>query len=151
MRIFVPFTEIQTATRVALIGYDYTAVQLNDDYSYGDYFRQRWRSGESFINVEHDCVPWPGALEKLWNCTQPWCAFNYGLPIHREHPLFGGSAVPLGCTKISDRLIAVTPTLWDEPVEWSYCDQQLPKTQFTVHQHFPGIVNANPASLGEGN
>ena len=147
--IFVPYTEIQTATKVALIGYDYKPVKVEGEYGYGEFFRERWKEGKSFIVIEHDCVPWPGAIEALMKCEEPWCAHNYGLPCHRENPALSGAGIPLGCTKIGARLIEETPGIWDAPVDWSHCDQQIPKYALRkVHQHFPGIINANPQSLG---
>lgn len=144
LNIFLPFTEIQPATQIALIGYDYIPVKMEGEYGYSDFFKRRWQDGNSFINVEHDCVPWPGAIEELADCPEKWCAFNYGLPNHRKNPHFGDElAIPLGCTKIGKALIESTPDLWDEPINWLYCDQQLPKTGNKVHQHYPGIVNAN--------
>lgn len=56
-------------------------VLAKDDFTYGDTLQRAWDAGEPFINVEHDIVPWPGALEALWRCPDqpPWCGYRYPL------------------------------------------------------------------------
>jgi len=47
------------------------------DYAYGDWFSQLWDAGEPFITVEHDIVPWPGAVDALDACPEPWCTHRF--------------------------------------------------------------------------
>lgn len=147
MPVFMPFTRLTNATLVALMGYDYEPVELDSLYGYGEYFRARWWPPRSFINVEHDCVPWPGALESLADCPEPWCAYWYSLACVRDadinHPT---TSVPLGCVKVGERLIDATRGAWDDPIKWHRCDGYLTQIAreagFRVHRHYPGIVNA---------
>ncbi len=147
LNIFLPFTDVQPATLISLIGYDYLPVKLEGDFGYSQFFRDRWNEGKTFINVEHDSVIYPGAIEALLNCPEELCAFDFHLPIHRQRQLIPGQAFPLGLIKISDSLIAKNPNFWNDPIKWDVCDQHL-ATLNIVHQHTPGIVNANPALLG---
>ena len=118
------------------------------DYGYSEYFRQRWAEGETFINLEHDVVVYPGALKALWDCPEPWCVCDYHLPCHWDRDLEKEiNGVPLGCMKISKEMIAKTKGHWDEKVMWDRCDLHLTKAGFKVHQHRPGVVNANPEFL----
>ncbi len=152
MKIFLPYSKLQTATLIALIGYDFAPVELKGEYAYGEYFKARWAEGQSFINLEHDCVPWPGAIEAIEDCERDWCLYNYSLPIHREQNLeIVEGGMPLGLVKFSAELIIRTKGAWDEPIDWSNCDNRLTKAckeaGFTPHQHYPSIVNANPVLL----
>lgn len=151
--IYVPYSKLQPATLISLIGYDYEPVKVTGKYGYSKYFKQRWAEGQTFINIEHDCVPWPGAIEAIEQCEQDWCVYNYSLPVHRQQNLgiVEAGGIPLGCIKISAHLIAETKDCWDKPIDWSYCDGHLADylraRGFRPHQHFPSIVNANPVLL----
>src|SRR5262245_36727721 len=96
-------------------------VEVSGNYSYGRALHQLWEEGESFINVEHDIVPWPGALEKMWKCKSAMCMYQY--PIGHSG-LISGS---LGCVKFSDELIDAYPLAnfgWDD-TEWNHLDAQV--------------------------
>ncbi len=45
-------------------------------FGYGDNFADLWERGEPFIHLEHDIVPWPGAIDELAGCPESWCAFE---------------------------------------------------------------------------
>ena len=133
-RVFVPCTDVQPGTRVALLGYEPEYVDVSADrHAYWRYFADRWAAGETFISCEHDVVPWPGALESLTECPEPWCAFGYsarddfgaplGPPLVRVprfsvgvpkwiKPTFPGPYV--GLVKFTDAAIAATAELWTE-------------------------------------
>jgi hypothetical protein len=152
MKIFVPYTELQPATYIALIGYDYELIKLKGLYGYAKYFRDRWNDGQGFINIEHDCVPWPGAIEAIRDCPEPWCSYDYSLPCHRNRDMHHETTfVPLGCAKINADMITRTKTAWDKLKKWDILDGYITRLAqtagFNVHQHFPGIVNANKALL----
>lgn len=150
MKVFIPYTEQHPATDIALWDYDPEYARIYGKYGYGRFFADRWKEGAGFVNVEHDVVPWPGAIELLTGCPQPWCGFAYTDHRWDEHPeLVHG--VPLGCMKIGAELIAATPDIWKQIIDWSHCDVHLfaeaRKAGFWPHQHFPGVVNANNALL----
>lgn len=153
INIFIPHIKLFPATLISLIGYNYTAVYAPGDYEVGDYFKERWREGKTFINIEQDIVPWPGAIKAIWDCPQEWCVYDMHLPCHWGRNLENEvNGIPLGCMKISAEVIKKTPGIWDEPVKWTVMDihltKQFLKRGLKVHQHHPGVVNANPALLG---
>lgn len=148
-RIFLPYTNLQPATLISLIGYDYRPVKLEGEYDYSNYFKQRWEEKEKFISIEHDMVIWPGAIEAIWDCPNPICAYGLSLPIHRKEVFSDNPRVIRpGVIKFEKEVFSVNPKLWDEPVTWSMVDQHLSKCGVKVHQHFPGVVNANLDLLG---
>ena len=143
MRLFVPHTKIQPATRIALRSLSYVAYPVTD---YVAYWRERWVEGQTFISVEPDVVPWPGALEALDACPEPWCAYAYA-----PNEVWSEGGFPyLGCVKFSAAFIAATPHIWDGASDWRTLDLHLAdRAPLPVHQHFPPVVNANPILLGD--
>ena len=147
MKIYLPHTKILDATLISLRGYDYNKILIKGKFGYSKYFKQRWLERESFINIEHDSVLWPGAIESLENCISPWCAFDYSSETNWERDRDAGimHSYQLGGMKITQYLIDHTKGIWDKPIDWHNCDTHLfSSTEIRCHQHFPGIVNANP-------
>lgn len=148
MNVFVPYTQLERITRCALGGTGFKAIKMSDDEAYVRYFEERWAEGETFINVEHDVVPWPGAIEELWKCPEPWCAHGY-MPY--DDLTSDSYSVFLGCAKISGKLIQALPNCWKEKPtrHWNNCDGQLTQYArargFNVHQHHPAVLN-----IGQG-
>lgn len=152
--IYLPYIKIQVATLISLIGYDYHPVETSGEYGYNNYFKKRWEEGKTFINLEQDIVPYPGAIKALWDCPKEWCVYDFHLACHWARNLENEKVgVPIGCVKISSSLITKTVGIWDDPVEWVYCEQNLTKklvdAGFKAHQHHPSVVNANPVLLGK--
>lgn len=148
LKIYVPYTNLSEATRIALINYDYIPVDLNNR-EYSEFLSERWQEGESFVTVEHDVIPWPGAIESIIDCPEPWCGYAYhtgaSLDPHMYwHPM-------LGCTKIGKEFISRTPGCWDASVAWYDCDVQLATRGYAArmspHRHYPGVVHINPLLL----
>lgn len=148
IKIFVPYSKLVDATLIALIGYDYETVETKGLYGYAKFFRERWQEGQSFINIEHDSVVWPGAIEALQECPEPWCAYDSSLPCLRDRDMHHETtSPPLACTKISAEMIKRTENLWDKLEKWETCDIYIGNAAknagLMVHQHWPSIVNAN--------
>ncbi len=153
MNVWVPYTVLQTATRISLIecGGVVHYVELDGwPGAYARYWQHRWTEARRFINVEHDVVVWPGALRQLWECPEPWCAYGYHLNddfADRERTSFPY----LGCVKLSAELIVATQGLWDGATDWLTLDGWLAgrarEAGVDVHQHYPPVVNANPVLL----
>ena len=147
MKIYVPYTKIQPATAICLKGYNFAAVECKGSHGYFEYMQDRWEEGQSFINIEHDTVFWPGSLEAIRDCAQPWCA--YGFAISDDFSKEG--CVYLSMAKISKDMIKQLPDVWQEPKNWQVLDCHLTNYAkehgLTVHQHYPSIVNANPKLL----
>lgn len=152
MKLYVPYTKLNPATRITVWEYDFEFVKLKGKYGYSEFLKERWDEGKDFLLVEHDVVVWPGAIESLVKCTHPWCAFDYSKDTVWETQEAELRGIPLGCVKITSDFIKQTPDIWDNPVDWHVCDLYLFKCAkekgLFPHQHFPGVVNANPTFLG---
>lgn len=85
-------------------GLDPVELKLVTDFGYGNLFAGLWDQGEPFVIVEYDIVPWPGAVQALIDCPEPWCTNRY--PLHR-----GNVALSFGIGKY-------VPT-GEAPAEWS--------------------------------
>ena len=123
-------------------------VQTPGEYTYAEIVRKWWEAGGPFVVVEHDVVPWPGAVDQLIACPEPWCAYSYGaggLDVTAETFVPDGS-VPMGCFKVVPRKLGPQP-FPAEPVHWTTIDsvlsQKLYEYGHTVHQHWPAIANLN--------
>jgi hypothetical protein len=68
-------------------------LRVQDEYDYGRHI-YRWWGEDDLIILEHDTIPWVGALTHLQLCPKPCCAHAYP---------FAPNAVriALGCLKIS--------------------------------------------------
>lgn len=150
VNLFVPYVKVYPTTFIALIGFNYqpSLTSVDDDYSYQKFFEERWKEGKTFVLVEQDIVVWPGAVKKIWDCPENLCAYDAHLPNHQTRTLNDDNTeIPLFCIKISESFIKDHPTLWDEPVMFNMIGQRLQTAQRNVHQHYPGVVNANPVFL----
>ena len=111
---------------------------LDSDFAYDRFFRSIWAEGESFIIVEHDILPWPGATQQLWGCPEPWCGFPYMVK--------GSLNAYLGCVKFDPSRLGECP-LPDEALLWSKLDMQiitrLSERGFHGHLHEPAVVHLN--------
>lgn len=105
------------------------------DSGYPDLFKELWSAGEPFILVEHDILPYPGALNRLQDCEHPFCGVGYQVRDRIESWL--------GCTKFEPARLGNCPlpadwTLWqfDVPVQFELGDRG-----FGKHVHMPPAVH----------
>lgn len=113
MNIFVPFTQVQPHTMVAMLWYLHhtTFVDVSgDDWDYVRYFEQRWAERKTFINVEHDVVPGPGVLDHMWECKEPWCVEDYQGP----PPAPPSIANCFGVVKFTPEFMECVPDIWSD-------------------------------------
>lgn len=121
-------------------GVDFELVLMEHEYSYSDMFTRLWKDNAGFVSIEHDIVPWPGAIDQIQECLNPWCSYEY--------PLAPGTLRPaLGCIKVSDWLVFHYPLLykvWDNK-EWNYLDGSVCSTLEGVagqtHIHTPPVAH----------
>ena len=83
MKIVVPYTQLHPDTVAAV----WDAFEPGDEIVWADvtgsdkaYFQilnEHWRQGQTFVNLEHDKVPAPGALRELHDCESPWCSYPH--------------------------------------------------------------------------
>jgi hypothetical protein len=116
-------------------GVPFELALVHDDLDYARIVADRWATGIGFVLLEHDVVPWPGALTTLLNCSQPWC-------VHRYPFAPGAVRWALGCARFSDELVFAHPQVVDDirGVHWSQLDGAL-MTSISRHTrlHHPHI------------
>lgn len=140
-RIICPYTKIQPATRDALKNYSVHYMEMDNGIDYWRLLKQLWETGKEVIIVEHDVIPWPGALEALVECEEEWCGYGYPTSINY---------VALGCCKLGAGLMKKTAGLWDKMLlrNWRNCDGHLGNSLAAMgihpHEHSPAVINANP-------
>jgi hypothetical protein len=133
------------ALRAEGIPYRVYTEQLVPDMAYG--LAEIWRLGKGFIHLEHDNVPWPGALDDLCRCRRSaWCGYWY--------PLGGpGALAPgIGCLRVSRELVREHPDLHERwhGVEWWGLDAAVTAALAEVtgwshyHLHWPAVAHARP-------
>lgn len=152
--VYVPFTAPgpELATRVALLPHHPAYVEVRGDTGYPLMLSQLWEKRQTFIVVEQDVVPWPGAIAALEACPEPWCAHAYDTRYEMEGGA-PGDAVYLGCVKFASRLMHEVPNAWRcwQTPHWASVDTHistvLRNAGFDVHQHRPAVTNANPKLL----
>lgn len=165
-KVYIPNIRIVEALEVFLLtedcvpkGMEVIKVDVNDNpFAYLEHLQNCWDKGEPFINIEHDIIPWPGALQHIAQCSQPWCFYGY-LP---DIDFVASNAAPFGLVKFEAEFIAQWPNVWKDMIRtyrqhgwtnpWRCCDtwlrdQAMGAETFTPHQHFPAVLNANPSVL----
>lgn len=120
-------------------GFDHEVHICEGDYGYGELLTALWDAGEGFVIVEHDIVPWPGAIPQLLECESIWCSYEY--------PLNFGFVSALGCTKFSAKLIQKHPRIsrsW-ATIHWGALDGSvIPALQLSgreAHLHHPPVAH----------
>jgi hypothetical protein len=148
MNVVVPFVALQPVVKSVLESYklpfiDY--VHLPDDDAYRRLLQRIWHSAQETIIVEHDILPWPGALEELSMCPCRWGTYSYRT--------LGGTGIAhmLGCAKLGEGLMRELPGIWDAPGHWSELDQRLffaaRDAGIEPHLHRPPVIHLNPRDL----
>lgn len=163
MKLLIPYiVKINDAQTVALGGERYhhrtnqpphrpDPISMNIEYhnlghkhAYGDLLAEFWNRGDSFILLEQDVLPWPGALTEMWNCPKSWCAMP--LVVHQCV-----NETNLGCVKFGKEFIETFPDLWksyprNDIFDWRSLDswlyQQLEPDRH--HRHSPPAIHLNP-------
>jgi hypothetical protein len=142
MTIVVVAVHEECPAVVALRSYrlPFDLVRVRDEFTYGQTLTRYWQAGETFINVEHDIVPWPGALEALWACDRPaWCGYEYPVGYSGK---FGRS---LGCVLFHDAFLRTHPDVSWTDVPWSTLDASIYRTMGqTWHTHVPPVAHLTP-------
>lgn len=124
-------------------GLEVTEVVMTDRHHYGRLFTELWQEGEGFTLVEHDVVPWPGAIAELEACEQECCAFRY--------PSGGSWVMSLGCIKFSAALVQRIPydPAWQNRA-WDELDGAVFATlqgEVEVHIHQPPVAHVKARTL----
>ena len=147
MKIIVPFTYvIREQVRALMIDHvEPLYVYMEEESSYWRLLKRLWEERETFVLVEHDIIPWPGAIAALWACDSPWCTYEYPL---ENYSILAG----FGCTLVRDVLMEAVPNVWDEAPEthWWGLDSWLSHKSLSLlgrdkpHLHAPPVTHLNP-------
>lgn len=143
-RVYVPYPEqvpLNPWVERVLASYNLNLVfvRLGNDDAYRQLLHTIWAEQHTVVIIEHDIVPWYGAIEELHGCLGLWCSCSYRY--QGGYGLYHG----LGCTKLSAELMRLTPHVWDEPGHWSTLDQRLFFAAREVaqepHHHRPPVLH----------
>ncbi len=152
--VYVPYTDLKRRTVEGLESTGRVPIYVDvskSDESYFDLLSSLWRSGETFIIVEHDVVVRETTIAELESCERSWCAFGT--------PYFNGVHVGLGCVKFGSELIARFPRAFDEVAKMHdikhpakhWCrldswlqDRVLPTRERHIHEPSVGHLKETP-------
>lgn len=115
LKVVVAFCRLNPAVREALRRDGIPAYYFNtsiDDEAYWRLLCALWAQKESFILLEQDKVPQPGAIQALWNCPNLWCA--YPVPMWQTDRY--ADFPSLSCVKFDRALMERAPNLMTEQV-----------------------------------
>lgn len=149
-KVFVPYTELNPWTKAVLDSYDLRLLYVrvrSMGYTYRSLLEQLWKeSEEPFIIIEQDILPWPGAIEELWQCPCQWGTYSY------KYQGGIGIAHMLGIAKITPELIKQTPGIWDDETPWHELDKKLAFAArakgIEPHLHRPPVIHLSERELG---
>jgi hypothetical protein len=113
-------------------------VLINEgEFGYGRNFAEVWDRGMPFVSLEHDVVPWPGAIVQLLACPEARCTHRFPA----APP--GNLALGFGIQKL--RPIGPAPDQWRE-TRWEMLDgfvvPVLNERLGQVHVHEPPVAHA---------
>ena len=109
MKVLVPHVEHPRELQHLLEeeGINARYVSTHEPEGYWRCLAEAWEEGTSFIVLEGDKYPAPGALLELWECPGWWC--TYPVPMREsEEPAPYPS---LACTKFAWQLMTAAPLL----------------------------------------
>lgn len=115
VHIIVPHTgdapkpETIEALKRETLPVDYCPLRTDTDYY--ELLRNLWGDKQTFITVEHDIIPFEGAIQELLDCPHDWCGFPY------EYPPFG-TYVGMGCGKFAAGIMKRHPRALIDISEW---------------------------------
>ena len=158
MKVVMPFTNRNESVIDALRSDDIDPIlhPIHTDTGYWELLAKMWSEQETFVIIEHDIIPWPGAIRAMIACHHGWCAHAYKI---------GGYYSPgLGCTKFSAEIMKAHPTALElagdhlcpyfsspgDPRYWSGLDARLGLVLSALagigwpHRHEPPVVHLNP-------
>jgi hypothetical protein len=154
VRVLIPYVTLYPGVREAVEDDGWTPELVAVGHSptaYHEAFAVWWADGEAFCVVEQDIVIFPGALDELRDCPEPWCG--------RPYSLSTGYGAYLGCTRFSASLLRSRPSLMGDidglrfdgtPRRmWGRLDtrlkQVLEDSGISMHVHWPAVGHLNPA------
>lgn len=170
MKLVVAFCQLHPKTAQAALAELKADAQIvwadtsGSDTAYFEAIERHWAEGQTFVLLEQDKLPVPGALRALHDCPASWC--TYPVPMaHNGQPC---DFVSLSCTKFSAELMAAVPDLMDRvaklnmgrgPKHWDRLDMSMAlectkalgrmrRPPYECHWHPAGMVGHEHIPLG---
>jgi hypothetical protein len=125
MRLVVPAlaTDNVAARCLRSEGLDPEVRVLEHNQDYAHLVAELWQGGETFVIVEDDIAPWPGAIRAMLDCPHHWCGHHYCLPGRWDAAAEGDEDQQLwgttGCYKVAGEVMVAAPDLYKR---WSRHD-----------------------------
>lgn len=148
-RVIVPYIEIHPLVKLVLDKEGAEYIKMQDKESYWKLLCDIWARGEDVVIVEHDIIPWPGAIDELLGCPAEWCTFTYemkqGFGVHHA----------FGCAKLGSGLMSELPSVWQDvhTTYWRTLDSQLceyaQRNRIIPHPHRPAVTHLHGMDLYE--
>jgi hypothetical protein len=118
----------------------------NNDEAYFQAVQAMWNEKETFVIVEQDIVPYPGAIKDIYDCEHDFCITwaPHWQSINGDGPW----TYAHGLVKYKRRFIASYPDWFNNyPASrhWSQFDWGLVKQfQSIIHYHWPPVIHLSP-------
>lgn len=120
--------------------------------AYFELMYKHWKEGETFIVVEHDIVPWPGALKAIFDCQSQLCA--YEAPIGTFNGEYSGMG--LGIWKLGEAVMDKYPDHLDDPsltrlwhkVDGEMISRLIYDRHVEMHYHYPAVIHLSRQRFG---
>lgn len=142
MKVVIPALSLDCSAAKALgrEGIPAEIVLMDDWFAYSELLEKLWRNKEGFIILEHDIIPWIGALDALEECEEDWCSYPYPFAPNTIR-------TAMGCIKISSDIINDNPDLykkWHKKL-WNQMDgtliPALIESNYKEHIHYPPLAH----------
>jgi hypothetical protein len=111
MKVIVPHMEFRPDLARALVdeGINPRFVATHEPDGYWRCLLDAWAENESFIVLEGDKHPTPGALAELWECPHLWCVY----PVSMRDSTEPSPYPALACAKFDSSLMLHAPLLME--------------------------------------
>ena len=121
-KVIVPYVNLHPWVPIALEEQGPMDVLYCDtsasETAYWELLAARWALGETFICLEQDKIPTPGAIQELWNCKNLWCSYR----VFIQQTSVSGNYPSLSCVKFDKNLMNEYPSLLEDVAkyDWGY-------------------------------
>ena len=142
-KTIVPYTKLHPLVKEVILqsAYKPQFIQMTDDDAYWRMFCDIWEKRTPVLIIEHDIIPWPGAVQEIINCPCHWCSNTYKMR--------GGFGInhAFGFTKFDEKFMEDLPDVWTqvESTNWKHLDAQLceiaKREGLTPHPHRPPVTH----------
>jgi hypothetical protein len=156
MKIICPYTTLTEGTEMVLKAEHRNEVEFVDvsatQESYFWLMHRCWKEAQTFVVIEHDIVPWPGAIRAIHDCESILCA--YQAPIGTFNGEYSG--LGLGVWKLGKSLLEKFPDHLDDPTLtrlWHKVDGEMISRLvydkgIEIHYHHPPVVHLSKQRFG---